>query len=461
MGDNRLEQQLAGLGERRREVPLGFSLAVDEVLGSIESQSGRQIPPRPKSSARRRIIAYRTIAVCAAGVLLIGSGYVSPAMANVLKQIPLVGSIFEKSTDPVMQKVSSAGMVNEVSRMAADKGITMAIRDAYFDGGKLAIGYSLEFGEGVRLEANASDGELIPISFNVKINGQSLSYIGDFEQQEEVGGLVQGLLKLSVQAEQPISPPYNVEFSVDQIDRTNGQWEFVFSADNAQVESKKSVLTPDAAEAALGDYTINIEEVQFNPTNTLLNIRKTGPKSGINDVAFKVYDGNGIVLENGAIGSRVTELEDGTGTMIETIELPPIEKQNLTVEAFLPNLIQGDAVSPDTIHEIRLTEEELPYVITIGKEKYTLTIDELVRLSDRTELYFKVDGPPILQLHHMMLKDAGGETIPANHYIPTKADDGRFVHMYPSVDSSEELSLVVRANKDWVRNSVMIEVPLR
>jgi hypothetical protein len=460
MSDNRLEQQLAGLKERRKEVPLRFTLAVDEVLESIGAQPDVLIPPRSKRSIRRRF-AYRTIAVCAAGVLFVGSGYVSPVMANVLKQIPLVGSIFEKSSDPVMQKVSSAGMVNEVGRKAADKGITMTIRDAFFDEGKLAIGYSLELGEEVRLQAKVSDGEWIPISFNVKINGQSLSYIGDFEQQEEGDGFVEGLLKLSVQAEQPISAPFNVEFSVEQIDQIKGHWGFAFPVDNTQVESAKSVLTPDATEATLGDYRIEIEEVQFNPTNTLLNIRKTGPKSGISDVAFKVYDGNGVVLENGAIGSRVTELEDGRGTMIETVELPPIGKQKLSVEAFLPNVSQGDASTPDTIHEIRLSEGELPYAITIGKEKYTLTIDEFKRLTDRTELYFKVDGPPILQLHHMMLKDAGGETIPANHYIPSKADDGRFVLMYPSVDPTEELTLLTRANKDWVRNSVMIEVPLR
>ncbi|WP_054957288.1 hypothetical protein [Paenibacillus dakarensis] len=60
-----------------------------------------------------------------------------------------------------------------------------------------------------------------------------------------------------------------------------------------------------------------------------------------------------------------------------------------------------------------------------------------------------------------MLKDKSGETIPADHYIPQKAKDGRFYLTYPAVGTNEELLILTRADLEWERNSVMFEIPVK
>ncbi|WP_166244654.1 DUF4179 domain-containing protein [Paenibacillus turpanensis] len=462
MNENHLERELASLKGRKTKIPVQFTQAVDEVLAEIQSEGSNQsnnIKLRATNDKGTRVKGYyKGIAAVGAALIIFGSGFVSPAMAEVLKQVPFVGSIFERSSDPVMRDVMAQELVDQVAKSASDQGITLTIQDAYFDEGSLALGYTLQAADDRLIAPYFKENQASPMNFQLRINGQQPSYIGDTEQKSEGNGLYSGLLKLQVQTEEPLQAPYEVEFKVDEIYGTKGNWNYQLSLDNKNTEQKKIVVKP-GVKAKLDGFTLTVEEVQFNPANTLIRIRKTGPKENLNDVAFMVYNKDGIAMSTGGFGAEISDTENGRGTTIDSVQLPPMEKQSLTVEAFVRNVYNENA--PVDTHNISLTAGKLPYTFEVGKMRYKLTIDEVERLPDSTKLYFKLDGPAVLQLHAMMLQDSRGEVIQAKHYIPEKAEDGRFVHTYPAVPDSEALTLVTEAEKEWERNSTMIQIDVK
>jgi hypothetical protein len=99
--------------------------------------------PRKKRSIRKKLL-YSVAAAIAAFGLLIGSATVSPVMATIVSQIPIIGSIFSTSGEHGLERVSDLGLTQVVGQSKTVNGITITIDEVFYDGTRVTVGYSQE-----------------------------------------------------------------------------------------------------------------------------------------------------------------------------------------------------------------------------------------------------------------------------------------------------------------------------
>jgi hypothetical protein len=110
------------------------AIILNTVQGSIS---------RKKRSIRNKLYYSAAAAVAAFG-LLIGSAIVSPVMANIVSQIPIIGSIFSQSGEHGLERVSELGLTQVVGQSKTVNGITITIDEVFYDGTRVTVGYSQE-----------------------------------------------------------------------------------------------------------------------------------------------------------------------------------------------------------------------------------------------------------------------------------------------------------------------------
>jgi len=119
--------------EVRSAIQAGIVKAKGEIIAS----------PLKKTRAKRKI-TYAFCSVAAVFVLLIGSSYYSPALANSLSQIPLIGSIFGDSDLIGLQIAHKDGLTSEIGETQTKNGISVTLKEILYDQNDISIGLIIE-----------------------------------------------------------------------------------------------------------------------------------------------------------------------------------------------------------------------------------------------------------------------------------------------------------------------------
>ncbi|KKO52984.1 DUF4179 domain-containing protein [Paenibacillus sp. DMB20] len=115
--------------------------------------------PEPgEHTAPKKIRGYAGAAAAAAFIGVMSSAYVSPIMAESLKSIPVIGSIFKLADDLGLQTAEERGLVAEPNVGATHEGVTLRIPEVVYDGTRLSLAVKRE-GEG--LIGGISDYEVV------------------------------------------------------------------------------------------------------------------------------------------------------------------------------------------------------------------------------------------------------------------------------------------------------------
>ncbi|QYK60219.1 DUF4179 domain-containing protein [Paenibacillus sp. S25] len=99
----------------------------------------------PSSSLHRPVKRFlRGTAIAAAsaaaiGIMIIGSAFVSPTMAESLKQVPLVDSVFKLAGDLGLQTADQKGLATSSNLSVTHSGITLKVPQIIFDGTRLVV----------------------------------------------------------------------------------------------------------------------------------------------------------------------------------------------------------------------------------------------------------------------------------------------------------------------------------
>ena len=126
-----------------------FKEEIDEIhvpidkLDAIILKTVQENNPPKKQSIRKKLLYSTAAAVVAIG-LLIGSATVSPVMATIVSQIPIIGSIFSTSGEHGLERVRELGLTQVVGQSKTVNGITITIDEVFYDGTRVTVGYSQE-----------------------------------------------------------------------------------------------------------------------------------------------------------------------------------------------------------------------------------------------------------------------------------------------------------------------------
>ncbi|USB33119.1 DUF4179 domain-containing protein [Paenibacillus sp. YPG26] len=138
MDRSKLEQELKELKPDEVAISPLVRLRLDETYASLPEQTMKQNRRRPSSPLRRT-----TRAAAAAGILgaaLFASGFVSPVMADSLRQIPVIGSIFSSiKGDTGLRNAGDTGLAKTVNSHVSHKDVKLEVTETVFDGSRAAF----------------------------------------------------------------------------------------------------------------------------------------------------------------------------------------------------------------------------------------------------------------------------------------------------------------------------------
>lgn len=149
MSQQRLESRLTDLQEETLpELPELVHLRMEETYRIIsdkdevglEADSEHQETLRRKRMPRWVSRVMISAASVAGGlVLLISLGFISPAMAETLKQLPFMSSVFQLAGDAGLRKANEAGLTTNVEQTVTQDGMTLTVSEQMYDGSRLSL----------------------------------------------------------------------------------------------------------------------------------------------------------------------------------------------------------------------------------------------------------------------------------------------------------------------------------
>ncbi|OIB00932.1 hypothetical protein AK95_00525 [Paenibacillus sp. LC231] len=141
-----LDKELREIGKvPQREVPDIIRRHQDEVYASLTNlPMSTRTNQQQRSTKKRRMVA---VAAAVAMIAVISSAYVSPAVAESLKKIPLISSIFRLADDLGLQIAGERGLAAESNASVTHEGVTLRIPQVVYDGTRLSLAVKRE-GEG-------------------------------------------------------------------------------------------------------------------------------------------------------------------------------------------------------------------------------------------------------------------------------------------------------------------------
>lgn len=112
----------------------------------------RQINEQISRSSRRFYRLGRLVAATVAGVLLLGAGmvglgYISPAFADSMRSVPVLGSLFSIHGDKGLQAAADNGLVQPVVVSETQGDITISVRNVIYDGTRIVLEARLQGAE--------------------------------------------------------------------------------------------------------------------------------------------------------------------------------------------------------------------------------------------------------------------------------------------------------------------------
>ncbi|MDR0267118.1 DUF4179 domain-containing protein [Paenibacillus sp.] len=123
-----------------QEIPESVRMRLDKTYFMLEDMPMAE--PEPEQRKKRSWIRRSVLIVsgsAAAFMLLIGSGFVSPVMAQALSQIPFFESVFKLAGDRGLQKASDEGMTVKMDQSVTHNGVTVTLSELIYDGSRLNL----------------------------------------------------------------------------------------------------------------------------------------------------------------------------------------------------------------------------------------------------------------------------------------------------------------------------------
>ncbi|OMD26148.1 hypothetical protein BJP48_23420 [Paenibacillus odorifer] len=279
-----------------------------------------------------------TAAAAILGVTVLASGFVSPAIADALKQIPVLGQIYslwgEKNLDPGVQQAED--FITNVNQSVTHGDVTMNIPTLLFDGTRIFMNITTP-GNRLASEPNSppSDANKGAVdNFEVLYKGQPLLWSYEHMDGEAASSIMVQVLNTYYE---PSTTTQTVQFP-DQFDLTvnvslkgyDVPFEFVLP-----VTTSTPVTALTSEETKHHDnINLQISKVEITPITTQVSIEyKTKPGQSVEEMLASIpskYKG-----ANGGVIALQFDIVDERGVQLKPVGAHPVsESYNVHFEPF-------------------------------------------------------------------------------------------------------------------------------
>ncbi|WP_153732623.1 DUF4179 domain-containing protein [Sporosarcina obsidiansis] len=376
---------------------------------------------------------FPTIAAASfATFLLLGSAFVSPTMAKVLSSVPVLDSVFEFAGDRGLVIASLRGLSEEIEQTVTDKGISLTIKDVYYDGTRLSVSYIQE-------SPHPKDhlGE-----FQLKVDGKEINFsdsrTGKLLSDTQYAGI------LNIDPVENLPDSFDLHMALNEIGDVAGSWDFeipvTLSDEDVQTIQVNKKLVYQDTEMTVKDVKIGLAGIK-------LSVSITSPEAidptmvGDHILHFNLLNDTGEALTHlDSHGSGI--VENGQNVMNMEYRYAPLEdaSETLTVSPYLVPVNKGQSARI----EHSLQTDQLPLTIDQGKMG-KIIVQDLQYEEEKMLLYFDVasdftyDGH--FQFNTLWLEDAKGHNLAITGY-PERVIGNTYVQEFKKTSKNEPLTLV-------------------
>jgi hypothetical protein len=374
--------------------------------------------------SRKHVVLYAVSAAVVSLVLFISSAMVSPAMAKVASKIPVVGTFFNDIGDEGLRIVGEKGLSQVVDQTAKDHGITLTINEVFYDGTRLAIGYSqdslLPLGEVER-----------PV---IEVDGKEINFSSGYSGEYETPQKYRGILDITPSEELP--EEFEMTIRIDAVGLIPGEWFFQFPV--RQSNEVKVISLSDIKKTK--DAKISLNSLKIGPAGTTLNVNIIAEPGKIDpySLGFYLIDDKGKVL-NMVSGSGSGKTIDGKEHANLQQLFEPLDEGVRSVKVIPYNMYPSQEMIEEKT--INLKHIQLPIMMS-NNNMDDIIINDIQYEENRTVVYFEVsesviDDPE----NHIWLEELSGEKLgPLGRAFGVRIEGNRFKQEFGPI-KKEELML--------------------
>lgn len=319
--EQQLEQNLKMAGKTHKPMSPLVRTRLDAAYASLPDSPEQPAPQQPAltSKTRRRFPLLRRTAIAAASAVvlssgLLASGFVSPVMADSIRSIPVIGSLFSKMEGDA--GLRTAGERNQglvVDKTAQADGMTMKVRETIFDGTRVAFALDLTL-PGIE---NVSKLEDKVQTVNVSIDGvgelDGFFYNTPEHKGNDTYGMLMNLPLDSARAQQ-LGQNFEGRISVTLVNEAKP---LVVTAPFKRIDAARELHLNPGPSSSNDRYTLKIDTLNITASTVQLDTSlgfkdalASTPKQEelLLDSAYEIVDDQGHVLD--VVGGQGT-LDNG------------------------------------------------------------------------------------------------------------------------------------------------------
>ncbi|GIO83317.1 hypothetical protein J25TS5_02490 [Paenibacillus faecis] len=294
-------------------------------IGEMEMSRTEKYAKNKPNIMKRAALTAAATAILGGG--LVGSGFVSPVMADALKQIPMFSTLFEGTSEEAVKAAMDQGLVIDPNLSVTHDGITLKLSDLLYDGTRLSFildregvdlpGTVAPFSERKKPEDQIPKGYIKgaeAAGTTLLIDGKDImkgfeniqtAGFGDFAKRENA-------YMAEVQFKKPV---WGNEFELTIRTEVTGVDEVFEFKVPVKIEDNTVLLKPNATKT-LEDFSYNVKEMVITPVTTRLVIDSKGkvprsPEQSGDYIASMMYydivDDQGNLLKQRKVGLFYSE----------------------------------------------------------------------------------------------------------------------------------------------------------
>ena len=265
---------------KREDVPDVVKGKVDTILANLPSQKKR-IQRLPISLAACFTLIF--ILLCILNI---------PILAETMKKIPVIGSVFQFIGDRGLKQASEKGITVHDLVPVSDKGIKVSITDILYDGTRISVGYTVE------LEDEENDDQLKRL-FKVSyyIDGQ-LYETGEGAQWENIDNKKYACI-LNIDAPQNVQDEFKFSINFKTVNGVMGKWNFENIVIKRQSDKLNTRVFSPMISGKFLDQCLTVSKVILTDATTRIELVGEEPIPQYFDWCLQDDNGNFINQQGG------------------------------------------------------------------------------------------------------------------------------------------------------------------
>ncbi|WP_103107492.1 DUF4179 domain-containing protein [Brevibacillus reuszeri] len=284
------------------DVPMHFSAGIDQVLSSL-----RVHPVQKRSSVRKNKWLMSVACLLFGMFLLIGAGFVSPTMAHMLKNLPYVSTVFGFVGESGIKVADQQGLTQPLNHSVNDQGITVSLKEAYYDRLNLSIGFAITFPpsengfQHIEKLSYEWAGRTITRTFTTE--EAKKDYLIHWRHVE--GNTYYGTFQPYYFEEMP--EEWTLKLAFQKIGGVDGTWQFDIPLSRKPTDAVTKVTEPGVSGQSRG-IIFSIKQIIRTPSATRIVFEVQGESESteqekLNQVdrlsdSIRVFDSNGVPLSS-------------------------------------------------------------------------------------------------------------------------------------------------------------------